>query len=337
MAQPKNIVVTNWVHAEVIDYLSRFGRVKANPNREPWPAHELLGRAQDAHALLAFMPDRVDQAFLDRCPELRIVACALKGADNFDVAACTERGIYVTVVPDLLTAPTAELALGLMIALGRNVIQGHDLVRAGRFRGWRPTLYGRGLDGSVVGILGMGAVGRAIAQRLGAFRCALAYHDQRALPPRQEAELGLCRVEFGDLLARSDYLVLAVPLTQRTLHIIEAEALARMKPGALLINPARGSVVDEDAVLASLQSGHLGGYAADVFEMEDWARQDRPAAIDPRLYAHPRTVLTPHLGSAVEQVRRDIAMSAASEIVACFKGERPPGAVNEAVLAPAAA
>lgn len=325
------VVITNWVHPEVVDYLSRQFEVDANASREPWSHDALLARAVDADGLLAFMTDRVDDAFLEHCPRLRIVACALKGADNFDVEACTRRGVHVTIVPDLLTAPTAELTVGLMIALGRNVLAGDALIRGGTFRGWRPTLYGRGLDGSTVAILGMGAVGRALARRLGGFGCALAYHDEHRLDPPDEDALGLTHLPFDALLERGDFLVLTVPLTGRTQHLIDAAALSRLKPGALLVNPARGSIVDEEAVADALEAGHLGGYAADVFEMEDWARPDRPLDIPPRLRAHPATVLTPHLGSAVDAVRREIAMSAARDIVACLSGQRPAGAVNDPV------
>lgn len=326
--RPK-VVVTNWVHAEVLDLLSRHCKVEANATREPWTREDLLARTADADALITFMTDHVDRDFLNRCPKLKIIACALKGADNFDIGACTRRGITVTIVPDLLTAPTAELTVGLMIALARNMLAGAALVREGRFRGWRPLLYGRGLEGSIVGIIGMGAVGRALAHRLRAFGCSILYCDERPLRPRDEDALGLVRLDFDRLLERSDFVVLALPLTPSTLHLIDADAIARMKRGAMLINPARGSIVDEEAVADALESGQLGGYAADVFEMEDWARNDRPPCIDPRLRAHPATVLTPHLGSAVDTVRRDIALSAAQDILAYFLGKRPANAINE--------
>lgn len=327
MPRPK-IVVTNWVHPEVVEFLRAHGRVEANTTREPWSPEELAARAADADGLVTFMTDTVDGAFLARCPKLRVIACALKGADNFDVDACSRRGVTVTIVPDLLTAPTAELTVGLMISLARNILPGAAMVREGRFHGWRPTLYGRGLDGSAVGIVGMGAVGQALARRLRAFRCTLSYSDRRPLPSDQEDVLGLTRRSFEALVSRSDYLVLTLPLTPDSLHLVNADVISRMKPGTLLVNPARGSIVDEAAVVNALESGQLGGYAADVFEMEDWARGDRPRDVNPRLRAHPRTVLTPHLGSAVEIVRRDIAMSAAHDVVSVLAGERPATAIN---------
>lgn len=321
------ILVTNPLHAEARDHLERFAAITMNRGPEPWPREALLHRAADADGLLAFMTDHVDAAFLDACPRLRVIACALKGADNFDLAACRARGVAVALVPDLLTAPTAELAIGMMIALGRHLRAGDALVRGGGFAGWRPILYGLGLEGMAVGILGMGAIGRAIAQRLVGFGCHMAYADDRALPAEREVALGLRRASPEAVVAESDWLVIALPLTPASHHLIDAAALARMKPGAMLVNPARGSVVDEAAVAAALEAGTLGGYAADAFEMEDWARPGRPRVIDARLLRHPRTVFTPHLGSAVGRVRLAIEMHAAEDLAAFFAGRPMPGVV----------
>lgn len=326
-ANRPRILVTNPLHQEVRDRLARFADVTMNPGPEPWPRQELLRRAAGADALLAFMTDHVDAAFLDACPGLRVIVCALKGIDNFDLTACRARGVAVSLVPDLLTAPTAELAIGMMIALGRHLRAGDALVRGGGFTGWRPTLYGLGLEGMAVGILGMGAIGQAIARRLAGFGCRMAYADDRALPPETEVALGLTRRPSAAVIAESDWLVVALPLTPASLHLVDAAALARMKSGAMLVNPARGSVVDEAAVAAALEAGKLGGYAADAFEMEDWARPDRPRTVDARLLRHPRTVFTPHLGSAVSGVRLAIEMHAAEDLAAFFAGRPMSGAV----------
>ncbi len=264
------------------------------------------------------------RSFLAGCPRLKIVACALKGFDNFDVEACTAAGVWVTIVPDLLTAPTAELAVGLAIALGRHIRSGDAVVRSGAFDGWRPILYGSGLDGATVAIVGMGAVGRAIATRLAGFGCRMLGVDPHAAMPSDVAH-----ADLAGALAAADYLFLAAPLTRTSLHLIDRDALARMQPHALLINVGRGSVVDERAVADALATDRLGGYAADVFELEDWARPDRPRAIEPRLLTHPRTLFTPHLGSAVDQVRRDIALRAADSIAEALAGGRPRDAIND--------
>jgi phosphonate dehydrogenase len=329
MTRRPRVVVTNWVHDEVLDLLAGRFSVDANRAREPWPEWELRRRAGEAEALLAFMPDRVDSGFLASCPDLKIVACALKGYDNFDVDACSECGVWLTVVPDLLTEPTAELAVGLTIALARNILAGDRYVRDGQFEGWRPLFYGTGLGGASVGIVGMGAVGRAIAERLRGFKPQLSYHDRRRIPPAEETALALRFLPFDDLLATSDFVILALPLARETTQIIGRDALKRIKHGSYLVNPARGSLVHEEAVADALECGRLAGYAADVFEMEDWARTGRPHTVSFRLQQYQdRTVLTPHLGSAVDSLRRDIALAAATSIVDCFEGRTPRGAVN---------
>ncbi len=326
------IVVTNRVHDEVIARLAHAHDVIANESDCPWSADEVVARAHDAHAIMAFMPDRITADMLDACPKIRIIAGALKGYDNFDRNACTERGVWLTIVPDLLTDPTAELTVGMMIALARNLLPGDRYVRSGQFAGWRPRLYGTGLAGSTIGVVGMGAVGRAVTQRLTGFGARLVYTDQRGLSAVEEKELGVQQLPMNDLLKVSDYIVLAVHLTTDTLHLLNANTIGQMKPGAFLINPGRGSLVDESAVADALQSNRLGGYAADVFEMEDWARHDRPRSIDTRLLeAADRTVFSPHLGSAVRQARLDIEMSAAANILACLAGKQPPDAVNRPV------
>lgn len=317
------ILVTNWVHDEVLARLAQHGEVEANATRAPWPREEVLARAAGADALLAFMTDHVDAEFLARCPRLRVVACALKGFDNFDVDACTAAGVWATIVPDLLTNPTAELAVGLAIGLGRMIRDGDALVRSGAFDGWRPVLYGTGLDQATVTIVGLGHVGRAIAARLAPFGCRLLGVDARADMPD-----GVAAATLDAALPVSDYVILAVPLGDRTLHLIDGGALARLKPGALLVNIGRGSVVDEAAVADALADGPLGGYAADVFALEDWALPDRPRAVDARLLAHPRTLFTPHLGSAVDRVRRAIADSATDNIIDVLNGRPPRDAIN---------
>ncbi len=277
---------------------------------------------RDADALMVFMPDSLDEEFLRACPNLKIVAAALKGCDNFDVDACTRLGIWFTIVPDLLTEPTAELALALMLGVARNVLAGDRLIRSGGFQGWRPILYGTGLTGSTVGLIGFGAVGRALAQMLFGFSCRVEFHD----PAVKHS------TPLETLLESSDFVLPLLPLTGETFHLFGKDALARMKPGAYLINVSRGSVVDEEAVADSLESGRLAGYAADTFEMEDWARRDRPREINPRLLRlTDRTLFTPHLGSAVARARLEIERAAANNILQALRGERPEGAINDPV------
>jgi phosphonate dehydrogenase len=306
------IVVTHRVHAEVVALLAAHAAVDVNRSTSSWPRVELLRRLADADAVVVFMPDRVDEEFLAAAPRLRVVAGAFKGNDNVDLAACARRGVRTTIVEDLLTAPTADLAVALLLALTRNVLAGDRAVRAPGYAGWRPTLYGASLAGRTVGILGFGRLGRAVAARLAPFETTVVAHDPAASgDPRL--------VALDELLATSDHLVLAAPLVPATFHLLDAAGLARMKPGAFLVNVGRGSVVDESAVAAALASGRLAGYAADVFEFEDLSRADRPRAVAPALLEFPdRTVFTPHLGSAVADVRREIEFSAARAVIAAL-------------------
>lgn len=328
MSRP-NVVIGHRVFDETLDLLRPVAHVTSPVSEESLDAAQLRAALASADAWMAFMPDSADAQLLAGCSRLRLIAGALKGCDNFDIAACTRRGVWVSVVPDLLTVPTAELIIALMIGLARHVLAGDRLVRSGGYRGWRPMLYGAGLAGARVGFVGMGVIGQAVARRLVAFEVAQRYFDPLGADPALERELRLGRERHLDgLLEWSDYLVLAAPLTSTTLHLIDSEALARIRPGCLLINAARGSLVDESAVLAALNAGRLGGYAADVFELEDWARTDRPRDIAAGLRAHPATLFTPHLGSAVVSVRRGIERRAAQNILDFIAGRPPRDAVN---------
>jgi phosphonate dehydrogenase len=323
MSLPR-VVVTQRIHSEVKQLLATRAEVLVNEGLEPWPRGELLKAARDAEGLMVFMPDALDDEFLAACPRLKIIAAALKGADNFDVQACTRRGIWFTIVSDLLTEPTAELALTLLLGLARNVLPGDRHVRSGDFQGWRPTLYGTGLGASTVGIVGFGRVGRALARMLKGFDCRVLSCDIRPAGVQAEAS------SLEHLLSESDFVLPLVPLTSETFHLFQRDTLAKMKRGAFLVNVCRGSVVDEEAVADALESGHLSGYAADTFEMEDWARADHPRAISDRLLRFAdRTLFTPHLGSAVASVRLAIEHAAASDILQALNGLRPAGAVND--------
>lgn len=327
MSRPE-VVITHWVHPEVITYVSEFATVWA-PAAGVWSRDEVIERARTADALITSMADLVDDELLAACPRLRVVSAALKGYDNIDVAACTRRGVWVTILPDLLTAPTAELAIGLAIGIMRQIRVGDAVVRGGGFTGWRPTLYGTGLAGTDVGIVGMGRMGRAVAKRMAAFEPGrLRYADPVRLTPEEERALGAEHVDVPELLRVSELIVLAVPLSWKTRHMVGLWALADVRRGAYLVNLSRGSVVDEAAVLAALDDGRLAGYAADVFELEDWALPDRPRHLPDRLRTHPRTLFTPHLGSAVGEVRREVSLAAARQVRQALEGTRPDHAVN---------
>ncbi len=319
----KVLVTARCFRATVLRLQQAGLSVIMNGDVEPWPAEELHRLGRDAEAMIAFMPDRIDAALLRAAPRLRIVAGAFKGADNVDIDACTATGVWVSLVPDLLTEPTAELALGLAIGLGRQMRAGHWRVRQG-FPGWRPMLYGAGIAGSHIGIAGLGALGRSIAAKLRAFSPAcIRGCDPAGVPD------GVEPCTWPALLAQSDLLFLALPLTPATRGLLGAEALQQLPFGARVVNIGRGSVVEEAAVAEALHAGQLAGYAADVFAFEDLSRKDRPTGIDPALLAAPNTLFTPHLGSATEAARRAIELAAAENVIAALRGAVPPDAINQ--------
>ncbi len=313
--KPK-IVITHRIDPSIICMLEKTFHVEANQTDYTLDRSEILTRCRDAVGLMVFMPDSIDAEFLRQCPYLKTIAGALRGYDNFDIDACRDRGIKFTIVPDLLAQPTAELALALVLALGRRLLEGDDYIRSGKFHGWRPELYGIGVMKKKIGILGMGRLGRAFAKIISGLESDVKYYDQKLLTSESQKTLNVEYLDFEQLLEWSDYIVTMLPLTQTTYHKINQESLSRVRQGAFLINVGRGSPVDEAAVADSLDSGHLAGYAADVFEMEDWARADRPNGIEHRLTGdRAKTFFTPHIGSAVSNIRFEIEMEAAQSLL----------------------
>jgi phosphonate dehydrogenase len=278
-----------------------------------------------------------------------MISCALKGFDNFDVRAATERGVKLTFVPDLLTIPTAELAVGLAINLLRNVPAGDAVIRAtgeAGFHGWRPILYGKGLGDCKLGLLGLGAVGQAVHKMFVGFDesatvaggSSALYYDPgvsredapvRLLPNYPKDLPGPTAVASVEaLFGACDLVFVCTPLSPDTRHIVGAEELALLADGAFLVNISRGSCVDEAAVAQALESGKLAGYAADVFECEDWHLPDRPRAIDERLLSDTaRTLFSPHIGSATLAARQQIELAAANALLTYMRGESLPDTI----------
>jgi glyoxylate reductase len=274
------------------------------------PRAELLARVRAVDALLPILGDRVDQELLDAAPHLRIVANHAVGYDNVDVAACSARGVWVTNTPGVLTDSTADLAWTLLLALARRVREGERLLRSGQFVGWAPTmLLGRELRGTVLGLVGYGRIAQAVARRAEGFGMRVVHSSRNS------------GVSLPELLEQADVVSIHCPLTRETRHLIGARELSRMKRGALLVNTARGPVVDEAALVAALESGHLGGAGLDVFEEEP--------KVHPGLVGRDDVVLLPHLGSATVETRQAMARIALTQIQLVLRGERPQTAVNE--------
>lgn len=291
--------------------LALLGKVARVEGPAAW--QEALPRAD---ALLCLLTERVDEALLSRALRLRVVACATAGYEHVDVAACRARGIVVTHTPDVLTEATAALTWALILATVRRLPQAERSLRAGEFHGWGFWDYlGGDLNGAVLGIYGMGRIGRAVARGAAAFGMRVRYHSRTRLSAEAERALGAEWVDLDTLLATSDVLSLHAPLTPDTRHVIDRAALARVKTGAYLINTARGPLVDEQALAEALREGRLAGAGLDVHEQEP--------RVAPALIELDSVVLLPHIGSATRGTRTGMATLAARNAHAVLAG-RPP-------------
>lgn len=277
-----------------------------------------LAELATADALVCLLGDRVDAEVLAAGPRLRVVANYAVGYDNVDVAAATARGVVVANTPDVLTEATADFTWALLLACARRLGEGERLVRDGAWTGWTPTLLlGAELAGATLGIVGLGRIGQAVARRAAAFGMHVVAADTRGRPV---AAPGVRGVTLDELWGSADVISLHCPLTAATRQLIDAAALARMRPGAILINTARGGCVDEAALAEALHAGRLGGAGLDVFAAEP--------AIHPRLVTAPRTILAPHLGSATTRTRVAMAELCISAVRDVLAGREPANRVR---------
>ncbi len=319
-----DVLITRRTFPAVLDLFERAGLTfDHNAADEPLAPAELAARLQGARALMPLLTDRVDAALLDAAPSLEIVANVAVGYDNVDVAAATARGVVVSNTPGVLTEATADLTMALLLAAARRLPEADAYTRAGRFQGWELFQPHLGLDvgGQTLGIAGMGRIGRAVARRAAlGFDMPILYAS-RSPVPAVETELGARRVDLETLLRESDFVSLHLPLTPQTHHLIGAPQLALMKPTAILINTARGPIVDEAALVAAIESGVIAGAALDVYEEEP--------AVHPGLLAlHRHMVLVPHIGSATTRTRERMSLTAAANVVAVLGGGKAPNALN---------
>lgn len=269
-------------------------------------------RGSEVVGLGPLLSTQVDAALLERLPRLRIVANCAVGVDNVDLAAAAARGVVITNTPDVLTDATADLAWALILAVARRLREGETLLRTGRWTGWHTRLLlGLELAGSTLAILGMGRIGEAVAHRAIGFKMDVIYWS-RSPRPDPESRLMLRRFPLHKALERADVVSIHLPLTDETRHLFDADRIACMKPGAILVNTSRGPIVDEAALADALQRGHLAGAGLDVYE-------DEPR-VHPALLAHPRSVLLPHLGSATDATRLSMARLVAENLSAVLAG-----------------
>jgi glyoxylate reductase len=318
--RPK-IFVTRALPPAIIAELARCYRVEMNRRDRPLTPPQLIRGVGCADGMIAMLSDRIDRRVIAAGARLRVIANYAAGTNNVDLAAASAAGVAVTNTPGALTETTADLAWALMLGVARRLREGEVLVRSGRWTGWAPTqLLGADLHGAVLGIVGMGRIGQAVARRAAGFGMTVLYAGRRPLPAGRERRLGARRVALAQLLARADFVTLHLPLTPESHHLIDRHALARMKPTAYLINTARGPVVDEAALIDALERGRIAGAGLDVFEREP--------RVPARLRRLPTALLLPHLGSATERTRLAMGRMVLANLDAVFRGRRPPHRVN---------
>ena len=306
-----------------LDRLANQVDLSVFPGELPPPRTQILEAVPGCAALLPLLSDRIDGEVMDAAGDsLRVIANYAVGYDNIDVPAATERGIWVTNTPDVLTETTADLAWALLMAAARRIGEGERYARSGQWKTWGPLLLlGYDVYGKTLGIIGCGRIGQAVARRAAGFGMNLLYHN-RSRNPDLEMELPISYAGLDELLETSDFVSVHCPLNDRTRHLIDVAALKRMKPTAILINTARGPVVDQAALVDALRSGTIAGAGLDVTDPEPPDPEDPLLKLD-------NAVVIPHLGSASHETRTAMAMLAINNLLAVLRGERPPTPVND--------
>lgn len=314
-------------HERILEILAPVAEVHANPSDETPDRARVLAELGEAEAVMACALDPVPAELIEAAPRLRMIGNYGVGYNNIDLAAATRRGIAVTNTPGVMADATADVGWALLMAAARRVVEGDAMVRAGRFTGWKPaTLIGADLQGKTLGIIGFGRIGQVTAKRALGWDMTVLYHARRQVDAEVERRLNAQWVALDELLQRSDFVSVNVPLVPETRQLIGPAQFARMKPTAILVNAARGPVVDERALVQALRDRTIAGAGLDVYEEEP--------KLAPGLVELPNVVLLPHLGSSTPGAREAMARLVAENIRAFLEGQRPPNLVNPEVWKP---
>ena len=324
-----SVFVTRVIPDDGLDIIKKRFRTSVWSADMPPSSQEIVERAKQCSGLVSLLSDRIDESVISSLPKLRVIAQYAVGFDNIDVTAATKKGVIVTNTPGVLTETTADLAWALVMAASRRIAEADRYVRMGLWRvAWVPMLMlGIDIHSATLGIVGMGRIGAAVAQRAKGFGMRILYSDTQDTDFTRtvEKETGAIKSDFESLLNESDIITVHVPLTNETRKMFGAGEFARMKKGAVFVNTSRGAVVDEDALVSALSSGHLHAAGLDVFVTE-------PLPSTSTLMRLPNVVLVPHIGSASFATRSRMAVMCAENLVLAMKGDRPPNIVNPEVL-----
>ena len=313
---PKNIFISNVLPDEARAAIPAGFHVEYNPSDVPLGKRQLIDRLQGKDGLICHIISAIDEEVLAAAPSLKVVSNVAVGFNNIDVAAARKRGIVVTNTPDVLTETTADFAWALLMSAARRVVEADRYARSGQWGAWKwDLLWGRDVFGKTLGVVGFGRIGRAVARRALGFNMRVLYCDTVAADPASERDLRATRVDMDTLLRESDFVSLHTLLMPETRHLIDETALGKMKPTAILINAARGPVVDEAALVRALSEGWIAGAGLDVFEEEP--------KIHPGLLPLANAVLAPHIASASGETRLAMAMLAVRNCVAVLEGKPP--------------
>ena len=330
-ARPRpKILVTQRVPDAAYPPLEAIGDVEANMEEGViWPYEELLRRGPGHDYIYCLLTDTIDARFLEACaagtPPLKMVANMAVGFNNIDVHAATRLGIAVSNTPGVLSDTTGDLAFALLMATARRIPEAERFLRAGKYKGWGPLLFcGAEVHHSTLGLIGAGRIGKIMAKRASGFEMKILYFDVYRMSPEDEEQYHMTYLPMDEVLQQSDFVSVHTPYMPSTYHLIGERELNLMKPTAILINTARGPIVNEKALVKALQEGKIAGAGVDVFENEP--------AVDPVLLTMENVVLLPHIASASLKTRTLMATMASDNIVAHFKGQRPPNIVNPEVL-----
>ena len=322
MSDRPKVVITRRLPGVSLSRIGEKAEVVVSDRDGPMPRKELLGKIRGASGILSTLADRIDAALMDAAGKtLRVVSNFAVGVNNIDVAEATRRRIRVCNTPDVLTEATADLGFGLLMAAARRISESERFLREGKFSGWDPWGFlGVPVFGRTLGIVGMGKIGSAIAARARGFEMRVLYHDHNRLPKARESALQAWYAGLDDLPSSSDFVVLCVPLTPETRGMIGKDRLRRMKREAVLVNIARGGIVDEAALAEALAEGRIFAAGLDVYEKEP--------KVHPRLLRAPSAVLLPHVGSATTEAREGMGKLATENLLAVLSGDDPPCPVN---------